>query len=588
MFVLYCFVVDFSHLIQAKINLQVAADAAAYAGAAWQARTLNKLSQINYHIRQDLKELAMRVQVVHLRHNRNFPRGQQFISGNPSAPNTEPFICQQAHGYRAISGLRYANDTNLCRNASPSTGGLPPIVVPPVIAAFDPFAVAIAAQIRKIAEAANQECRAAAEDNQALAQHLITVYTRRSQFHAQQMQEISDWLNQVGSGQLNDGEQHPIRKVAYESAIRNLNKTLRNGNLKVEVLQPQGGKYIQLNEHKMRASLFYINFNVVGDGCVGRPAFVDFDDMVAAETKEQPIITYFAVKLSATPELLYMPQAWADAFPQLEAFAAAKPFGGRIGPDSTADQLVPVANRPGNNNRMVNFSFRPGDNLGIMNTKLMAYFDSLMPFNSAGRPDGNQNTGWPDPGQQNADLREALQAIRAPTIFDAILYNISPDPNVEDAYFEPQYASAMYPDYLETYGPDNQRIQVPQSPTSPYFPLNSQNNGQGWIQINASGTAPGGPYGNYASEAPSSHSVVLADKLPGMQGKENEFGFATKAQVHSGWHPNTGQPRIGYSVKFIGFDALERTMIVKLNDQGGRGPIANPPTGDPNLRNIFH
>src|SRR5258708_6884693 len=81
MFVLFCFVVDFSQIVNNRINLQIAADSAAYAGAAWQARMLNALAQVNYHLRQDVKEFAMRVNVTHQRHNRNYPRGGQFING---------------------------------------------------------------------------------------------------------------------------------------------------------------------------------------------------------------------------------------------------------------------------------------------------------------------------------------------------------------------------------------------------------------------------------------------------------------------------------------------------------------------------
>ena len=55
LFVLFAFVVDFGHLIQNKMNLQIAADAAAYAGAAWQARALNQMGAVNYHMRQDYK-----------------------------------------------------------------------------------------------------------------------------------------------------------------------------------------------------------------------------------------------------------------------------------------------------------------------------------------------------------------------------------------------------------------------------------------------------------------------------------------------------------------------------------------------------
>ena len=124
-------------------------------------------------------------------------------------------------------------------------------MVPPVIAAFDPFAQAIAAQIRKIAEAANNECRAAAEDNRTLAEHLVAVYTKRSQFHSQQIQDLAGWLNQTAGGELNDSETHPIRKVAYESARRNLAFANRNG-FKVEVLLPEGGEYIRVTPQTMR------------------------------------------------------------------------------------------------------------------------------------------------------------------------------------------------------------------------------------------------------------------------------------------------------------------------------------------------
>lgn len=126
MFVLFAFVVDFGNIVNAKINLQNAVDQAAYAGAAWEARIMNELAQVNYHMRQDVKELGMRVWVTHLRHNRDYPRGSAFINGNGSPPQVEPFICQQAQGYVSLSGVVYQSTTNICRNASPTTGGFRP------------------------------------------------------------------------------------------------------------------------------------------------------------------------------------------------------------------------------------------------------------------------------------------------------------------------------------------------------------------------------------------------------------------------------------------------------------------------------
>ena len=585
MFVLFAMVVDFGHLVNNKINLQNAADSAAYAGAAWQARALSNLGQMNYYLRQNLKELAMRTQVTHLRHNRNFPRGAASYNGNGGTPNVEPFICQQAHGYQALSGLKYRYDTNLCRNASPSTGGLPPIVVPPVIASFDPFAVAIAAQIRRIADAAKNECAAAANDNRRLAEHLVNVYTRRSRYHAGQMREIENWINEAGGGNA-ENNQHPMVRTAFESARRNLALANRD-DFKMEVLQPSGNQYLRLTENVMRASLFYVRFNVEGEGCVGRPSFLDFDGMVSGLTKDQTIVTYFAVKLSSKPRMLFMPQAWIDAaFPTLEAFSAAKPFGSRVGPDVAADQLVPVPNRPGNNNRMINFSFRPGDNLGIMNTKIMAMLDALHPFNQVGRPQGEQNAGWPDP-QKGGDLRLALRAITAPTIFDSLMYTIYPNPERQGDWAEPEYATALYPDYLEAGNGNNQIVETPDPRTPAYYNTAGRQRGQGWIPVHSpdGGTRYGGMM--YGEEGPASHAVELATDLPIIGGKEREFGFADRDMVNSGWAPEGRRGRIGYSVKFISFDALMRTMVVR-DQNGTNGPIRNPPTGDPNLTNLYH
>jgi len=306
MFVIFAFVVDFGHLINTKINLQIAADSAAYAGAAWQARQLNRISQVNFHMRQDVKEMAMRTQVTHVRHNRNFPHGSGFYNGGNGAPRgLFPFMCQQAHGYVSISGVKYDPATNLCKNASPETGGLPPIVVPPVIASFDPFAVAISRYIGELQKASDRECRAAATDNRALAEHFAAVFARRSEYHLRQIQALQDWMNRVGNeGQ---GSDHPLVEAAEESARRNLSLAAQD-EFKFEILQPRGREYIRLEPLRMRATLFYYDFSTQGSGCVGVPAFLDFDNMIAGVAKSQEILTYFAVQLTAKPKMLFMPQ----------------------------------------------------------------------------------------------------------------------------------------------------------------------------------------------------------------------------------------------------------------------------------------
>ncbi|MCB0418136.1 MAG: pilus assembly protein [Bdellovibrionaceae bacterium] len=587
MFILFMFVVDFGHLINNKINLQLAADAAAYAGAAQQARILNRIAMVNYRLRQNLKEFAMRANVTHLRHNRNFPRG----AGVPHGRNaTELFICQQAHGYRALSGLTYARDTNLCRNASPSVGGLPPIVIPPVIATFDPFAIAIQAQIGRIQQAANQECRAAANDNRILAQYLVNAYTRRSAFFDRQIAGLEDFMNQVNGITDGEGADHPVVAAAYQSALRNLTRSNTRG-FRLEILQPDGGQFLTLNRRTIRGTLFFFDFQVEGNGCVGRPNFIDFNNMVAGYSKEQGIVTWFGVKAVSQPNLFFMPSKWVEAgFPELTAVATAKPFGSRIGPEITADILAPIANRPGNNSQLLNFSVRPNDTLGIADAKLMAFYDSLHPFNNIGRPQGNRQLGWPLP-RPGTVAPAAMVAIRSPTIFDAAFYTVFPDVggNANTDYLEPNFANALYPDYMQTFDSNGNQLNPGTPAASPYF-QGIPGSSNGFVQMNAIGEdAPGSGYTGYVTEGNNAHSVTTALVLGGAvnENNANDLGFATPQQVHSAWAPRNGQPRIGYSVKFIGMDALTRTLEVTTSD-GATGRIQNPPVGDPDFERIFH
>ena len=56
LFTLFTFVVNMGMLVNAKISLQNAADLAAYAGAATQARQMTAISHINYQMRQAYKK----------------------------------------------------------------------------------------------------------------------------------------------------------------------------------------------------------------------------------------------------------------------------------------------------------------------------------------------------------------------------------------------------------------------------------------------------------------------------------------------------------------------------------------------------
>jgi len=71
----FAFAINTGMLVNAKINLQNAADMAAYSGAATQARTLNQISFLNYEMRRQYKKFLFRYYVMGNMAQRPFPRG---------------------------------------------------------------------------------------------------------------------------------------------------------------------------------------------------------------------------------------------------------------------------------------------------------------------------------------------------------------------------------------------------------------------------------------------------------------------------------------------------------------------------------
>ena len=61
---LLAFVINVGLFVKAKINLQNAVDAAAYAGAAAQARQLTNIGYLNYELRNNYKEWLFKYYVV--------------------------------------------------------------------------------------------------------------------------------------------------------------------------------------------------------------------------------------------------------------------------------------------------------------------------------------------------------------------------------------------------------------------------------------------------------------------------------------------------------------------------------------------
>ena len=120
----FAFVVNTGMLVNAKINLQNAADLAAYAGAAVQARQLNEISYLNYEMRRQYKKFHFRYYVMGNMAQKPFPR-QNGGGVGKTAPNWSPSgTTPNNYGAPAVCMIFNSQD-NFCQLKS-----LPQIAVP--------------------------------------------------------------------------------------------------------------------------------------------------------------------------------------------------------------------------------------------------------------------------------------------------------------------------------------------------------------------------------------------------------------------------------------------------------------------------
>lgn len=117
----FSFVIHTGLLVNAKINLQNAADLAAYAGASVQARQLNHISYLNYEMRRTLKKFLFKYYVVGNMAQQSHPQsgmtGKRRWSpdNNPNNDYQVPAVCLKAN-----EGDNYCWAPTLPKIAAPS------------------------------------------------------------------------------------------------------------------------------------------------------------------------------------------------------------------------------------------------------------------------------------------------------------------------------------------------------------------------------------------------------------------------------------------------------------------------------------
>lgn len=378
------FVVDTGILVVAKINIQNAADLAAYSGSASQARLMNQIGFLNYDMRRAYKKFLFRYYVFGTFLQDSFPKTPTTTSkvrefkpkAAPKGPlNPDyraPVVCID---YRNLIGS--GGQANLCKESevsAPSSGGGSNSPVGQVYKEF----------IKKLAKQQQEKCSMLGGDNSVTLMNWLfngdpentdlkklsdnayslsasDVQARQLQNVIQIMLRVSDGMglipklliNKLRINTLNDylnepahdrgvtydemgilqGEQDPAKNERVISAFYSAYHTLGshlfdNQSVQLDELSPSGGKYFDLQTITHNFTTYFMDAQPASSGCILVPTMLNVANAPIGVAKDPSYLTYYAVRLKANAKLIY----WPSQQFELKAYAAARPFGGFLGP----------------------------------------------------------------------------------------------------------------------------------------------------------------------------------------------------------------------------------------------------------------
>lgn len=427
MILLFAFTTNIGMLVHAKINLQNAADSAAYAGAAVQARQMTAISFLNYEMRRANKQFLHNWMVRGNRAQSCFPRSSSGLAGpalcNAAGFQTDPNdkylfsyrdprpaeaaynepIAGDGIGFVPTTCIVFDRKNNFCQKSTvagiPELGGLsgvlnfvnpiinqvrrstaliidkkiqdclsksginrfmlfywvfnidpipPPVVAQgrqefpfPVIGTLDgigalPRLAILRARIDNFEEALNLDLQDESFPSATIKDETIGAILgdpRRDYFERPIQAYLSarNNLPQVAD----QGIFSEVRLTELVPQVTNVPQNPRLGNLPV---------LFKLNDIKDNVNVAFSDFRDRGvDGAVRDRGECQQFRVTApvpswpiGVTKEPTILTFYAINLKARARLLFSPFG-LDGSVDLNAYAAAKPFGSRIGKNLNAN-----------------------------------------------------------------------------------------------------------------------------------------------------------------------------------------------------------------------------------------------------------
>jgi hypothetical protein len=555
LFLLFAFVINIGVLISEKINLQNAADLAAYAGASVQARLLNGIGYMNFRIRQEWKEFAFnqwvtfqRSDMKHPAHYAKQPAGRNLGSMTDAYAT---FACM------CLTGLNYEGlQSNYCRaGCSISLPGVPK--ADPLFRT--PLTQAVAEAYTQVRDQYYADWEKWKKDSEQVANQVMDEFEGRMVRLNAIQQAYVDYLNELG--QIRD----PLKgnDVLSEIVKTTLLKNLSIGNAQTLTalnLIPKNPDNPWFKTIPLRtvAMVPYAMMHVAPDGLgifitpsappYGEPLTRDVQLGVA---KDISTFTYYALRLISKPNLIYLPEHWE---PVLVSYASAKPFGSRVGPqvigNKTSDATLLLKQQAGQFTSP-NFAFYQGDMTGIKSVGQMDILSNMI----VGKA---EKSAWP---KANNDNWQAVLSVRAPNHYDATRFPVFVDPTKIPDPPSNAFMAEHYPDGLDFLG------------STPLFPpdLNAHRR--------ALFGAQDGPGYDMAYDylTLAYHNDENGSKTARATLIQTQSSYATPYELEQ------GIGRTGYSVKLVNMNQIMRLYYETA--QGERQYIRNLPTGDSNVEN---
>lgn len=487
--VFFAFVINIGMLVNAKINLQNAADLAAYAGASVQARQLNHIGWLNYEMRRALKKYLFRYYVIGNIAMEPFPRN------NPGPTGGEPrwaprLAAPPVYGVPVVC-IIFGERDNYCQNASQAS-----IVIPPSNP-LDAASEMLASTMRALEAVRQESCKSVGDTNMLVLSHWlfngvsseqapegVSVNTRaklrtisqlikgvglvpREIVLSMRIEQLEKTINQppvtsvnlervLGWKEDDHADRHERTIQAFLSAYYSLGNHSFS-NVRMDEHLPEGEEpLLKLEPIKINFDAYSIEMcteNRARPGtclpansapanqppeatkCIAQVvSFKTGTELpVGYKKKESPAkMTYYAVQLKAKVRTLF--SLFGDI--EISAYSAARPFGSRIGPWENIDEnLFTIRRRPDPSiiGRAQDLHERI-PNLPVLDedrtTTRGKGFDNTRVLHDLYTLLSGSNQGRLDPNQiqiNPQNLERAYQLAMAPNLWEVGKYNIPND-----------------------------------------------------------------------------------------------------------------------------------------------------------------